>query len=47
MSVCLSVGLAGDSDIENAEIFSVVEDVEDLWGRMSSIFWEPNEERKV
>lgn len=40
-------GLAGSSDLENAEIFSVVDVVEDLWTRIFSFFWEKDEVKKV
>ena len=41
------IGLAGASPIENAELFSLVECVEDLWLRISAFFWEKDEARKV
>ena len=41
------IGLAGASPIENAELFSLVECVEDLWLKISAFFWEKDEARKV
>ena len=42
-----ATGLAGDSPLENAELFSLVECVEDLWLKISAFFWEKEETRKV
>ena len=49
MTSCLSdaTGLAGDSPLENAELFSLVECVEDLWLKIFTFFWEKDETRKV
>lgn len=40
-------GLAGATPIENAELFSIVECVEDLWLKISSFFWEKDEARQA
>ena len=40
-------GLAGDTAIENAELFALVECVEEVWLKISSFFWENDESRKV
>ena len=40
-------GLAVASPIDNAELFSLVECVEDLWLKIFAFFWEKDETRKV
>ena len=45
--VHLATGLAGASPLENAELFSLVECVEDLWLKIFAFFWEKDEARKV
>lgn len=42
-----ATGLAGANPLENAELFSLVECVEDLWLKISAFFWEKDETRKV
>ena len=40
-------GLAGSGDFENAEVFAVVDVVEDIWMKMIHFFFEKDEKRKV
>lgn len=40
-------GMAGKGDFENAEIFALVDVVEDLWLKIFHFFWEKDEKRKV
>ena len=40
-------GLAGSNDLENAEVFSLVEVVEDLWVRVAQFFFNTDEQKKV
>lgn len=44
---CYTPGLAGANPLENAELFSLVECVEDLWLKIFNFFWEKDEARKV
>ena len=39
--------MAGSGDFENAEIFALVDVVEDMWMKMIHIFIEKDEKRKV
>ena len=41
------VGLAGSNDLENAEVASFIEAVDDIWVRMITYFFEPDEAVKV
>ena len=47
MDACVHAGLAGTTPTENAELFSLVECVEDLWLNIISFFREKDETRKV
>lgn len=40
-------GMAGKGDFENAELFALVDVVEDLWLKIFHFFWEKDEKRKV
>lgn len=40
-------GLDGTSSEENAQLFAIVECVEDLWVRIAAFFWEQDEQRKA
>ena len=44
---CMYSGLAGSGDFENAEVFALVDVVEDMWMKMIHIFIEKDEKRKV
>lgn len=43
----MHTGMAGKGDFENAEIFALVDVVEDLWLKIFNFFWEKDEKRKV
>lgn len=40
-------GLAGNNDVENAEIFGVIDATEDIWAKLIAYFYETNEDAKV
>ena len=40
-------GLAGSNDLDNAEISSLVEVVEDVWVRIAQFFFSTDEQKKV
>ncbi len=43
----VAADLAGKSAEENAEIYSIVDCVEDLWNHIATLFRVPDEARKV
>lgn len=41
------IGLAGGNELENAEIFGLIDATEDLWMKLIIYFYETDETKKV